>query len=138
MDGRLRHSTGFLAGGGATPSPTPDPPGVDTNVYYRDLNYQGGKRVLVDYEGKLIVYEDDGLYGHYEVNVQSGSIRQLIPMEWSALEPLISAAGGFYEVSDYMTSDDEDTFKVHGQSYRIDWINDNVISPAITGEWQQS
>lgn len=138
MDGRLRHSAGFLAGGGDTPSPTPDPPSVNANVYWRDVDYDGGKRVLVDYEGKLIVYEDDGLYGQYDVNVLNGKILQLETMEWSALEPLINVAGGFYKVSDFMTSDNEDTFKVHGQSYRIDWSNGNVISPAVTGEWQPS
>lgn len=72
MDGCLRHTAGFLSGGGDTPSPTPTP---ETTFFLREV---------AEGQGKLLVNEDGAIIAGFE------NIGDVDP-EWTPYELLESA-----------------------------------------------
>ena len=77
MDGRLRHSAGFLAGGGDTPSPTPK------RFKYRE---NGSKLLLCTEEGKVVYILQDENRKAFE-RAQHPTIGRYYPTsEWESTE----------------------------------------------------
>lgn len=140
MDGRLRYTAGFLAGGGDTPSPTPA-----VGVYHRTVTYNDGTEditvsSLVNEEGKLLVF--DSIHGNTEqgyfyydsdeegVTVGNELVSRLTEQEWAAK---VAAFGGTVSIGAVVEDTDGgywDDFTYNNVTYKIE-TGEGPITPEV-------
>lgn len=135
MDGRLRHTVGFLNGGGDTPSPT-----TDTNLYVRTINVEDPEG---DWSFSLVVTADGK--GIIDTNYDSGENRKILrPVNGSEDEYEMSYVGpanleanpqGWNELQFEQDQQGAFHFVLNDVEYVFDEMEAS-LTPSPVGPWQ--
>lgn len=135
MDGRLRHTAGFLSGGGDTPSPT-----TDTNLYVRTINVQDPEG---DWSFSLVVTADGK--GIIDTTYDSGDNRKILQpvsnaeneFEMKMVGPANLEANpqGWNELQFEQDQQGALHFVLNDVEYVFDEM-DSSLTPSPVGPWQ--